>query len=122
MRLEKVQITDRQKHPFVMIPKVFFTRFKPSLLAIGAYTAIKYFASNKTGTSEYTSIPTMAALVDLSNNSFKKGVNELVKKGTLRVRHRTRKTPGGNRLALPNLYEILDLDDIAESGEDDAPI
>ena len=92
-----------------MIPKVFFTRFKPSLKAIGAYTAIKYFASNKTGTTEYTSIPTMGALVGLSEAGFKRAVAELVKKGAVRVRHRTRKTPDGKRLSLPNFYETVNL-------------
>lgn len=120
MRLEKVKTHDRQTYPFVMVPKAFFTRFKPTQKAIGVYLAIKYFASNKTGTSEYIGIPAMAALVDLSEKSFKRGLAELVKKGAVRVRHRTRKTPNGNRLALPNLYEILNLE--TGSGEGDLPI
>jgi hypothetical protein len=119
---QRVQITDLQTSPFVKLPKVFFTRFKPTHLAQGVYSAIKFFASTKTGTSEYTSIPTMAALVDLSESSFRRGLKELVRKGIVRVRHRTRKMPGGKRQALPNHYEIVNLDLTPAPADDDAPI
>lgn len=93
-----------------MVPKAFFTRFKPSLKAIAVYIAIKYYAHNTRGTAEYTSIPTMAATVDLSEKTFKRGVSELVKMGAIRVRKRSRKSPNGERIPLPNLYEIMNLE------------
>jgi hypothetical protein len=101
---------DLQTIPFLMVPKVFLTRFRPSQNAQSAYLALKYFAANRTGTTEFTPIPTMAALVYISVSSFQRGIRELVKKGAVRVRQRTRKTPAGHRLNLPNLYEIVDLE------------
>jgi hypothetical protein len=107
--IQKATARDLQTYPFVMIPKMFLTRFKPSQTAICAYLSLKYFSFNRTGTTEFTSIPTMAALVDLSESSFKRALGELVKKGAVRVRHRTRKTSSGQKMSLPNLYEIVDL-------------
>src|SRR4051812_10943112 len=101
--LEKVEATDRQTYPVAMIPKVFFTRFRPSVNALAVYVALKL-------RHKYASIPAMAKLMDISEGSFKKGTAELVKKGVVRVRHRTRKTPDGNRRQLSNSYEIVDLD------------
>lgn len=107
--VQKATARDLQTYPFVMIPKMFFTRFKPSQTAICAYLSLKYFASNRTGTTEFTSVPTMAALVDLSDRTFQRALAELVKKGAVRVKKRTRRTPSGQRMSLPNLYEIVDL-------------
>jgi predicted ArsR family transcriptional regulator len=101
--LEKVQATDRQTYPVAMIPKVLFTKYRPSVNALAVYVALKL-------RHKYASIPAMAALMDISEGSFKKGTAELVKKGVVRVRHRTRKTAGGNRRPLANAYEIVDLD------------
>lgn len=115
----KSQIRDRQTYPFVMIPKVFFTRFRPSNMAVTAYMALKYFAFNRTGTTEFTSIPTMATLVGLSESTFKRAIKELAKKGAIRIRPRKRKLANGNKMSLPNLYEIVDLE---LSAGDDAPI
>lgn len=116
---QKSQFRDLQTLPFVMIPKAFFTRFRPSSTAILTYIALKYFCLNRTGTTEFTSIPTMAALVDLSESSFKRAIHELLKKGAVRVRRRTRKMPSGQKQSLPNLYEIIDLN---TAKGDDAPI
>jgi len=110
---------DLQTYPFVMIPKRFFVQFKPSIAELGAYIAIKYFAINRTGKSEWTSIPKMARLVDLSTRTFQRAVASLAKKGAVRIKHRTRKTSGGKRFSMPNIYEVLDLQPVAD---DDPPI
>jgi hypothetical protein len=109
----KPQIRDQQTYPFVMLPKAFFTRIKPSLNALAAYTAIKFYARNDR--SAGTSIPDMARTVNLSIDSFRRGVVELVKKKALKVRRQTHKTAGGKRMNLPNVYEILDLHPDKES-------
>jgi hypothetical protein len=108
MHSAKTTIRDRQVYPFVLLPKALFTH-RLSLKALGAYTAIKFFASNASGKSEHVSVPTMAALVDLSVDGFRRGVNELVKKKLLRVRRHSKRTSGGKKLNLPNVYEILNL-------------
>jgi len=101
--------TDRQTYPLVMIPKPFYTRYKPSWKAIVAYNAIKFFASSRNSKSTYTTVPAYAAMVNVSLNTFKDGVKELEKKGLVRVRSHTRKTTNGNRQSLPNEYEILEI-------------
>ena len=111
---QKIAATDLQTFPFVMVPKVFFTRYQPSLKAIATYLALKYHASTLTGTCEFISIRTMAKTVDISETTFKLGLKELVKLGTVRVRQRSRKSGRGERIPLPNLYEIVNLDRLSE--------
>lgn len=97
------QVQDRQTYPVAIIPKVFFTDFRPSANAIVVYVALKLHDRNP-------SIPTMAKMAGISVSSFQRGTAELVKKGLLQVHQRTRETPGGNRRPVTNVYEIMDLD------------
>jgi hypothetical protein len=111
----KIAVRDLRTDPFLRISKTFFA-LRPSHLAVCAYNSLVYFSSNRTSTTEMISIPTMAALVGVSESSFKRALAELVKKRAVRVRHRGRKTPNGQKISLPNLYEILDL----TPGQDDS--
>jgi hypothetical protein len=106
---QNVKVKDRQTFPFLMIPKVFFTRYNPSFRAILAYTALRYYASNEAGACEGISIKTLAGRAATSDDTFKRGLAELVKKGIVKSVKRSRKSPAGDRIPLPNLYELADL-------------
>ena len=109
MRMQSVKLKDRQKFPFLMVPKVFFTRYEPSFRAILAYVALRYYASNEAAACEGISIKTLAARAATSGDTLKRGMAELVKKGVVKVLKRSRKSATGDRIPLPNLYELADL-------------
>jgi hypothetical protein len=90
-----------------MIYRAFY-RLNPSQIAFMTYASLKYFAS-PSGKIEFTSVPTMAEWVGISVSSFQRGVRELVKKGAVKIHRRRRKTPAGQKLSLPNLYELVKL-------------
>lgn len=108
---------DLQTFPFVMIPKAFFTRFRPSLKQLGAYVALKYHAHNLSGTCEFVALHTMARTAGMSESTFRRALGDLVKLGVVRVRQRSRKSGSGERIPLPNLYELINLD-VATAGEE----
>lgn len=100
-----------------MIPKAFFTRFRPSLKQLGAYVALKYHAHNLSGTCEFVALHTMARTAGMSESTFRRALGDLVKLGVVRVRQRSRKSGSGERIPLPNLYELINLD-VATAGEE----
>ena len=91
----------------MLIPKVFITRYKPSVKAFGAYVAIKFYATNDQ--SMNASVAAMARIVGMGSESFRDGVRELVKMKVLRGTAEFHKKANGKRLQLPNVYELLDL-------------
>ncbi len=105
----KIRSKDRQIYPFLMIPKVFFTRFNPTWKATQAYVALKYYASLNSQDCENISIKTLARIVNVSEDTIKRGLAELEKKGVVKIYKRSRKSPQGGRIPLPSLYEIQNL-------------
>ena len=95
--------------PFVLTPKIFFTRYEPSWKAILTYTALVYYTSNTTQSCEGITMKTMAARVGIGWQTFLRGLEELKRKGVVVVRHRSRKSATGGRIPLANLYELIDL-------------
>jgi DNA-binding MarR family transcriptional regulator len=112
---QEIKIIDRQTYPFLLIQKIFFARFTPTFRAILAYLAMKYYGSNEKGTCEKISYATMAKRMNTSKNTIIRGVEELEKKGVVLVHKRSKKSPKGERVPLPNLYELVDLQ--ATAGE-----
>ena len=108
----KLQVRDRQNNPFLMIPKLFFSRFNPSWKATVTFAALKYYASVDSGACQNISIKTLARMVKVSEDTIKRGLAELGKKGVVRIRKRSRKSAQGERIPLPNLYELLSLEAI----------
>lgn len=108
-----ISARDRQRDPlapFVLIPKAFFTRFQPSWKASMAYVALKYYTHTQTQSCEKIPHRSMAAMVGISDATLKRGIKELVTLGIVTVKRRSRKSPSGDRIPLPNLYEIVNLD------------
>lgn len=108
----KIQLRDRQNYPFLMIPKLFFTRFNPTWKATLTFAALKYYASADSGACQNISIKTLARVVNVSEDTIKRGLAELAKKGVVKIRKRSRKSATGERVPLPNLYELLNLEAI----------
>ena len=95
-----------------MVPNIFFTRFKPTWKATITYTALKYYAISNSRACENISIKTLARLTSVSEDTIKRGLTELEKKQVIRIKKRSRKAPSGDRVPLPNLYELLNLEAI----------
>jgi biotin operon repressor len=102
-------ITDSQRLPFLMIPKAFFTAMKPSWRATVAYAALKFYAFPMS--CEKASMPQLAQLMNVSEDTIRRGIQELQKKGAVKVHSRSKRSAAnGKRIPLPNLYEIVNLD------------
>jgi hypothetical protein len=95
--------------PFVLIPKIFFTRYDPTWKAILTYTAMLYYSSTTEGTCERVTMSTMAKRTGIGKRTFLRGLEELKRKGLVTVRHRSRKSASGGRIPMANLYELTDL-------------
>lgn len=98
--------------PWLWISKTLFTRFKLSSRAILAYTTLAYYRYNGTGTVEKLTAKTLGNLVGMGESTMKRALGELVEKGVVEMRRRTKKSRKGNRIPLPNLYVLIDLDKI----------
>jgi hypothetical protein len=110
MEQARAQIKNRQQYPFLMIPKAFFTRYEPTYRAILTYTALSYYAENRSGSCEGITLKTLAARVAISESTMMRGMAELVRKEVVTVHRRSRKNPKtGELIPLPNLYELTDL-------------
>jgi hypothetical protein len=106
---QNLKVQDQQSFPFVLIPKEFFTRFTPTWKAILAYVALKYYASTTSGACQNVSIRTLAARGGVSEDTMRRGVGELVRKGAVTVRKRSQKSSAGERIPQPNLYTLVNL-------------
>lgn len=100
----------RQQIPFVMVPKPLLNKFHPSWRGILAYMALAYYANTKAGACEGFTAKALGEIVGISPNTFRRGVAELVDKGVVQVRSRSRKGPANGKVPMPNLYEIQHID------------
>lgn len=106
---ERIASQSKQLLPFVMLPKALFSKFKVKRQGLLAYVALAYYANNRSGACESITVQTMAEVVGVSPQTFRRGVAELEKKGIVKIRQRSRKGPVG-RVPMPNLYEIQNID------------
>ena len=111
--------SDQQRSPlapFVLIPKAFFQNFSPGWRAVLAFTALKFFANNSTQSCESVPLRVMARRVGTSEDSLRKGILELERMGVVKTRQRSRRSPKGKRIPLPNLYELIHIDENSGDG------
>lgn len=95
--------------PFYWISKNLLRNYTPSWRAILAYNALAYYVNGESGSCENFSLKTLAKLVDVSKDTIIKGLAELEQKNVITRRRRSRKGPSGEKVPLPNLYELVDL-------------
>lgn len=105
MPSDSYKIRDRQKFPFIMIPKAYFTRFQFSWRADKAYMAMKYFAGQGGEECDSVGIDRMATTVGTSPDTIRRGIAELVLAGAV---EKTKQAKDGRDL--PNTYELLSLE------------
>ena len=110
MPINEFQVQDRQAWPFLLIPKPFLLRYRPSWRATLAYTALRYYASNDSNACERISIRTMAQIVNVSEDTMKRGLKELEKKRLVKRVGRSKRSAKGERVPMPNLYVIQNID------------
>lgn len=106
MSQETIHISDGRTLPFYIVPKVLLRLHKPSQKGILTYNSLAYYAHGERCSVE---IKRLGEIVGLSESSTKRGLAELVKIGAVRVKKKSRRTTGGNRMILPNEYTLVDV-------------
>lgn len=94
--------------PFFWIHRALLTDKKPSWRAILAYNALAFSISGDGSTCRDVGIKQLAASVGVSEDTMKRGLDELGKCGAVLVKPRSR-IKNGKRQALPNEYVLIDL-------------
>jgi len=92
--------------PFVWIQRALFEVIRPSSRGYSAYLALSYFAVE--GRCRAHGVKDMARLVDVSEDTIKRGLAELVERGAI-VKMKKFKKVGTSRQQLPNEYVLIDL-------------
>lgn len=107
MQQEKIRVTDKRTLPFYIIPKTLLRNHKPSYKAILAYNALAYYSHGEQ--CRDISIRRLGEIVGVSEDTIKRGLKELETIRAIAVRKRFRRASGGNRMALPNEYTLVDV-------------
>jgi hypothetical protein len=94
----------------ILIPRKFFTKFRPSSKATLAYIAISYYTDAKARSCHGRSNKALGETVNASEATIKRGVAELRNKGAITVHTQSRESRAGNRIREPNLYKLVHLD------------
>lgn len=95
--------------PFVMIPKAL-VRAGLTGREWQAYLALKYYAKGTSNACEGISAALMARLMNVAEDTMKRGLRELVERGIVKKTARSKKSLAGERIPMPNLYTILNVD------------
>ena len=107
MQEEKIRVADRRTLPFYVIPKSLLKIHKPSYRAILAYNALAYYSHGE----QVRDVPVkqLGEIVGVSEDTVKRGLRELEKIKAVAVRIKFSRARGGNRMALPNEYVLVDV-------------
>jgi hypothetical protein len=103
---ENLRVRDIRSLPFLWIQRALFDTVQPSWRAIVAYNALAYFSSGQAGTCKDISIKRLAEKVAVSEDTIKRGLEELADKKAIRIKARYKK---GTREQLANEYVLIDL-------------
>jgi len=108
MQNESVKVRDIRTLPFFWIQRALLDTIKPSWRALLAYNALAYFAAGDTAVCKDVGIRKLAEKVSVSEDTIKRGLDELKQKRAVKVRERF-KNKNGKRHQLPNEYILIDL-------------
>lgn len=108
MRQEKVRVRDIRTLPFLWIQRALLDTIQPTWKGLVAYNALAYYATGDTATCKDIGIKSLAERVSVSEDTMKRGLEELAEKRAITIRPRYR-TQNGHRQRLPNEYVLIDL-------------
>jgi len=109
MQTDNLRVRDIRTLPFFWIQRALLDVIRPSWKGLLGYNALAYYAAGESGTCKDIGIKLLADRVSVSENTMKRGLDELVKKKAVRMKAHYRKITNGNRQQLPNEYVLIDL-------------
>ena len=109
MPTDNLRIRDIRTLPFFWIQRTLLDTIKPTWKGLVAYNALAYYAAGESATCKDIGIRVLANRVSVSEDTMKRGLDELGKKKAIRIRSRYRKIKNGKRQQLPNEYILIDL-------------
>lgn len=96
--------------PFLWMHMALFDVVKPSYKGILAYTALAYYAhGDRGGTGTTVALKDLAKIVNVSEDTIRRGLAELVKLQAIQIRPRWKELKGKKRQQIPNDYVLVDL-------------
>lgn len=93
--------------PFLWMHRALLDVVKPSWRGILAYTALAYYADGEHAGAS-VAIKDLAAIVNVSENTIKRGLAELAKLNAIQIQPRWKPTKK-KRQQIPNDYLLVDL-------------
>lgn len=102
-------VIQSSRDPFLWISKGLFT-YTLSPRAILAYVALAYYRHNLSSSVERMTMRTLAARIGIGESTMMRGLDELRRKGVVKIRHRSQKSANGKKIPLANFYDLVELD------------
>lgn len=102
-------IEDCEYYPYFTIPKAFFIKHRPSWRAQVVYNTLKFHAHTDQGDCKRVGLKTLADRVNISEQTMRRGLKELVAIRALKIIPQQETHKNGEKLALPNVYRLLRL-------------
>lgn len=103
-----LKVSDGRSDPFYRISRAFIAGYAPTWRAIIAYSALAYYADRTDRAA--IGLRIMAARFNVSEDTMKRGLAELVKKKAILKREQRRKNKKtGKHYQLPSMYTLIDL-------------
>lgn len=103
-----LRVRDIRTLPFFWIHRALLETIRPSWKGLVTYNALAYYASGSSSRCQDVGIKKIADRVLVSEDTIKRGLEELEKKKAIQVVPRFR-TKNGKRYQLPNEYILIDL-------------
>lgn len=104
----KLRVRDIRTLPFFWIQRALLDNIRPNWKGLVAYNALAYYSAGDSGACRDIGIRKLAEKVGVSEDTMKRGLEELENKKAIEIRPRF-KTKNGKRQQLPNEYLLIDL-------------
>lgn len=103
-----LRVRDIRTLPFFWIQRALLETVRPSWKGLIAYNALAYFAAGNTSKCKDVSIQKLADRVGVSEDTMRRGLEELIDKKAIKMRQRYL-AKNGKRQQLPNEYTLIDI-------------
>jgi hypothetical protein len=105
-----LRVRDIRTLPFLWIQRALLEITRPSWRGLVAYNALAYYAAGEAARCRDIGIKKLADRVGVSEDTMKRGLDELEKKKAIRIKPRFTKAKNGKHQKLPNEYILIDLE------------